>query len=542
MANSRTAVSAALALLLCAAAIGCASHESDQAGSGGSGGSGGSAGAPAGPSSLALSSPTLTMVPGEVRSLSVTASPPGVYRVRFALLGDARDASLDISELDTDESGAASVALTAPTESTTFTLRASSGDAVTQAGVSVSASGFATLQVKPVYDGKRSVTYWVASVRTGTTCAELSGKPIDDGDLKGSAPFAQVPQVSSVPVGPALAVTLRGGYSIAGCLDVANVRAGEVNQVSVELADLPMNLAETDLLMELGIASASPQEWATALDGVAMSSGEAMLGSASDDIGALLAAMAEATGNPADQTAFATTRAQKGWDGKLVVALGSSDVLRAQVLAWMASGADSLDSPSTFSGALRSAGKYPGPAVFELATVASIPAAEAGFSFTNQVPKWSAEPGDTVLLSTLLPFAPSRLLAALAEKAALVDVPTASTISEALAETLSCNAVAVALVASGASPGESYLGCDLACTEMLCQTALESLWQKARDASLSDPNGLGAVNVTASGEAGVDDNARPTGFSGSWVGSLKLGPALVPVNGPASAFLPPPPS
>jgi hypothetical protein len=77
---------------------------------------------------------------------------------------------------------------------------------------------------------------------------------------------------------------------------------------------------------------------------------------------------------------------------------------------------------------------------------------------------------------------------------------------------------------------------------MLCEAALVVLWQKARDASLTDPIGFSVVNVTASGDASVDDNARPTGFSGSWVGSLKVGTTLVPLDGPAAAFLPPPPS
>jgi hypothetical protein len=531
---------------LVAIAAGCGSDDAGAVpGTGGAGGGGGASGDPA---SLEFESPTLTMIPDEVQTVTVQATPPGQYRLRFALLGDARDASLDASEVDSDADGAASVRLTAPSSSTTFTLRASAGATVGQAGVSVSSSGFATLQITPLYTGKRGVAYWVASVRTGTTCAELSGKPLDDGDLMGTAPFGKVAQVSYVPVGPPLAVTVRGGYSVAGCLDIAEVRAGGSNPLTVAVADLPIKLSETDLVLELGIDGAEPQQWAAALEGVAARSTAAMLAGASDDVDALLAAMAVASGGQAGE--FAAARAGESWDSLLTVTLGggaAQTALRARVVAWMAKGAESLIDPSTFSGSLVSAGKYSGGAVIELTTVAGIAAEEAGFSKTNsENTSWKAEPGDTVLLGTKLGFQPSRLLTALAEPAALAEVPTATSLPQALANTLSCKEIALALVAPGPNPTEIYAGCNVACVRALCEDALVALWQRARDVSLAQPIGSSWVDVTAAGDATVDDMARPTGFSGSWVGSLSIatenGPAVVPLSGPAAASLSLPPS
>src|SRR5947208_3235585 len=57
---------------------------------------------------------TLELAPGEMRLVSVDAAPPARYEVRFALLGDALDASLDQSTVIADASGRATVRLHAP--------------------------------------------------------------------------------------------------------------------------------------------------------------------------------------------------------------------------------------------------------------------------------------------------------------------------------------------------------------------------------------------------------------------------------------------
>src|SRR2546427_3307 len=114
---SKISVVAALAIVLTGSA-GCMSSSDDSMAGKGGGGAGGN---PATPTKLAFDpATTLTMVPGDMRELSLDATPAAVYHVRFALLGDYKDDSLDKSEVDTDAKGHASVAITAPTAATTF--------------------------------------------------------------------------------------------------------------------------------------------------------------------------------------------------------------------------------------------------------------------------------------------------------------------------------------------------------------------------------------------------------------------------------------
>jgi hypothetical protein len=155
---------------------------------------------------------------------------------------------------------------------------------------------------------------------------------------------------------------------------------------------------------------------------------------------------------------------------------------------------------------------------------------------------WQAEPDDTVALGTTLFFIPSRLITALALVPAQKSAPSASSVPEAVSLLLSCDSVAQTLVKNGTSPGTlAYDGCAEACVHSLCESALQSLWQSARDASTSGVAATATLVVGATGAAGVDDYARPTAFTGSWVGSLNLDANAISVGGPASGAKPPPP-
>jgi hypothetical protein len=145
-----------VALALGVPTLGCMASGDDESALGGGGGFAGSTQPPNAPTSLTFDpADTLKLTPGETRELELNADPPpGVYRVRFTLLGDAENASLDRSEADTDPTGRTVVRLTAPTHATLFSLRASVGQSVSaSAAVSVSASGFANLAVVPNYTG-----------------------------------------------------------------------------------------------------------------------------------------------------------------------------------------------------------------------------------------------------------------------------------------------------------------------------------------------------------------------------------------------------
>ncbi|MBK7581852.1 MAG: hypothetical protein IPI67_16790 [Myxococcales bacterium] len=521
----------ALPLGVVCACVGCG----DGAAAPGDDGTGGSAGATSGPSALAFTpAETLKLVPGDVQTLTVQASPPGHYAVRFALLGDAKDAALDQSEVTTDTAGRADVVVTAPSSATTFSVRASSGDKVSASlGASVSAFGFATLQVTPSYTGKRSISSWVASVRTGVTCAELSGDLLADGDLKGSAPAGQSPQVEDVPVGPALAVTLRGAESIAGCKDVSEVDAGEVKAVTVPVLDLPMNLDGAELDLVLGLEGAK-EKWGALLGVDAVL---AALSPASNDAAALLSGMqAKAT----DVAAFTAARKTAGWDGLVETTLGGPSALRTWVKPWLTQGAEGLASPDTFRGHLSSASGVSSKIWLSLEQVAGADAAAAGFP-TQFLAAWQAHPDDSIALGVDLNLLPSRLLTALALGPAKAQVTGAGSVAEALAEVASCKKVAQTLVANGTAPGEAFNKCDASCCETLCEAAMNSLWQKASEASAEPLAPSASLVIAATANAIVDDLARPSSFSGTWVGNFSSGKNTEPVAGSASADKPPPP-
>jgi len=524
----------ALVLGACLACAGCGGDEE----AGGQGGTGGVAGATSGPTALSFDpNETLTLVPGEVRSVAVVATPPGQYLVRFALLGDAKDAALDKSEAATDASGRVEVAVTAPSSARTFSLRASAGEKVsTSLGVSVSDSGFASLQVSPDYGGKRTVSHWVASVRTGVTCAELSGELLTDGDLKGKAPFGKVPQIDDVPVGPGLAVTLRGAESIAGCKELGDLRAGEIEAVKVPVFDLPMRLDDTELELELGLDPVGSGKWPELLGVDAVL---AAFSPTNNDAAALLDAMHASTADVSAAAAFQSARKSGGWDALVQTAIGGPSALRQQLKPWLTQGAESFSSPNTFRGRLSGADGASGKAWLELSTVGGTDA-KTGFP-TTYLAAWNASPDDSVALGVDLVLLPSRLLAALALAPAKASVSGAGSTPDALAELASCDAVAKTLVAAGALPGEAFAKCDVKCATSLCEAGLVKLWAAAADAS-ADPGAPAAtLSVAATASASVDDFARPNAFDGTWVGNFAAGSASTTVSGPASAKQPAPP-
>ena len=523
-------------------ALGCSATSSEVDGlSGGSGGSGAGGSQSQGAQSVAFEDddPTLMMVPGEDRTLKVRVSPPGVYVVRFALLGDSKNAALDRSEATTDEQGVGEIELVAPTEPTTFSLRASVGTAVTdQKAVSVSASGFGTVQIVPRYQGERPISFWVGSVVTGTKCADLPGTPPPDGPLANTSLAEQAPRVEGVPVGPVLAVTLRAGHYAGGCTDVESIDADQLNEVLVSVVDRPMQLDETDLAIDLGVDTTAP-EWSSTVEAAIDALTTEMLGAGENDAAALLDAMNLATLDAADEVAFAAARSTGLWDDALVGQMGSASSLSSAVREWIRSGMETFESVTTFSGSLESAGASGGQAILHLDTVAGIDAATAGFAESNGDMSWSADPGDTVHLGGKLFWFPSKLLTAVAVGPAGDVVAGAVTVPEALSAIVDCGSVGTALVASGQAPGVAFGACDASCVEQLCDAALVTMWQRAEQASASSAS-IATLSVTAAGDATVDDEARPRAFDGSWVGTVDVGFAQLSIGGPAKAETPAP--
>ncbi len=529
----------ASSVLVCALmlASGCAgsasSASSDGLGSGGSATDSGTA------SSLEFEpgSP-LTLAPGEARELSVRAVPGGEYVVDFALLGDAENASLDRSQRLTSDDGTATVLLTAPTGSravTTFTVRASIGPAVrAEVAVSVSEAGFATLEIVPNYGGTRPVDSWVASVRTGTDCASLPSGPLPEADLSAaSSDGASPPRIEDVPVGGVVAVTLRAGFYASGCADVLELIADHENVIQVPVTDVPLRLDQTDLDVVLELDE-PPPEWSRWVEPLAAETADQLAAESGDDAVALLDAMQASTADGSEAAAFAEARTAQSWNTALRAFWGEATAeraLRDVALEWIQAGGEQLPREALL-GTLSPVGALAGEASLSLDRFAGVDAVRAGFSVDNRV-SWSAEPDDTVLLGATLSWRPSRWLTEAALPEAQLDVPLAETVPEALAVAVDCAGIGAALAGAADPPDSVYADCNVTCAAGLCEAALVELWQRVRTASTA----WSTFSLTAVGAAGVDDEARPASFEGTWLGTLEAS-TTQSLGGPARGTIP----
>ena len=503
----------------------CSASASDDAARATSmGPSGGAPSMPPAASSLGFEpNEVLRLVPDEAQTLQVVAQPPGVYQVRFALLGDLADASLDRSEAVTSPDGRVNLVLTAPSKNALFSVRASIGSAISaQRDVSVSASGYATVEVNPDYAGSRSPPYWIASARTDKRCEDLVGNPPPDGVFTGQSLANRAPQIFDVPVGGPIAVTLRAAWFASGCVNLEDLEPEKTTSVTVSVKDRPLELRETNLDVLLGL-DPPPALLDAFVAQTLVQTRQAFIGQAGSDVEALLDAMA--INNPG----FDAARKQQNWLLVLGIALraGGNEPLIEQINRLMSAGVAKLSARDTFRGHLMDSGNLEGHGWLTLDKVAGIDAPAAGFPRDITV-SWNAEPDDRVLLFAEIPVLPSKLLAALADAhSGAADVPSA------LSDT--CLLVGNTLAGNGVA----YETCDATCISKLCANALKAIWQRVHDGTAT-PADIANLEVSASGRASIDDHALPRGFQGSWVGALTHDKLRVSVGGPAQGSSSPP--
>jgi hypothetical protein len=249
-----------------------------------------------------------------------------------------------------------------------------------------------------------------------------------------------------------------------------------------------------------------------------------------NDVSALLDAMRDAT-PAANRDDFSTIREAHTWDAALGTAFGSgaNTRLRSPATRWMNAGLGAFFSANAFSGELSALSSG---ALFDLHSVAGVPAASAGFPTSFQT-TWSADSNDVLLIGTTLGFIPSRLVTALAAAPASAEFPQATSVAAALAQSVDCSLVAQTLLAHGAIAGSTaYTGCDQACTETACQNAVAALWQNASNSSGS---ASASLSFTGTGAAVVGDDASIASVSGSWIGELELGADTSAASGALNA-------
>ncbi|MCC6217444.1 MAG: hypothetical protein IT376_21485 [Polyangiaceae bacterium] len=483
------------------------------------------------PDAIRFTEPFLALLPGTSREVGVEVSPAGAYPLRLSLSETSSDASLDRSEVVTAADGRASFVLSAPSQPAVFAVTATGGDTATALPVSVSGAGFATLDIVPIYDGKRDVPYWAASVHAGATCSTLGSLPPPDGPLLGES-LTGNPRIEGVPIGPSLAVTVRAAWAIGGCKDAPGLVADSLATIEISASDVPLALAETDLVLGLGVGASRPWEEAASAVGAAIES--ALLGGAEDDVEALLDSMQLALPTPTARAGFATNRAEGQWDDALRGALGASagSAIRAAAADWISAGAARLSGPGVLEGRLTAEGST---FVLGLGPLLGVPAEDAGLpARVDEAVSWTSEPGDTVLLGATFAWCPSRLFGAVAVDPAKQAVAGAEDVPTALAIVVDCAGVGAALEAL--ATGDVAPGCATGCAEALCVEAVAAMWSRALAAT---PDGSATWTLGATATTRVDERARPSGFEGTWVGTLAVGALVVDVGGELSASTPP---
>lgn len=502
------------------------------------GGNGGTAGASTGVTLAFDSDEPLSLQRGDVATLTVQATPPGRYSIRFALLPGPEmtppgDAALNVTEQETTDDGLGTVDVTAPSAPTTFYVRASSAGAVSdQRLVTVNKTGLADLLVVPTYAGGRIVETWLAATTPNQTCATLPGGPLDDSLIWTSSTAMSV-DLRGVKADTQLAVVIRAERYAWGCATIEAAVEGVANRVQVPVTNVPIQLTESNVSLSLDLTDFEDM-FAGALAPVATALLDSMAADVDDDVSLLLDAMQ--THSDSNGVAFGAVRTAERWDAVVADRLGpnSARALRDPLERWFAEG------PRKAAGPLRATlsafGTDPTGARLVLTGVADKQPAALGFADESDA-VWYSPQGDQVVLGAALAFSTSAFVVGSAESPALLEVSGVDDIGEALATLLSCETLASVLVEYGQVPTESYAGCNLECTRDLCQTGVEAILAALSERSADAP---ATIEIAATGEGTVGSAAELVGLDGSWVGSLTVDSDRVELGGKVIAPAPAP--
>jgi hypothetical protein len=477
----------------------------------------------------------LVVAPGERRVVKVTVSPARQTTVRFALLDDPGTASLDASFANTNEAGEASVGLVASNQATRFRLRANVGTSTAAREVQVEGVGLAQVQVKPSYAGKRTITAWTLSAKANTSCSSLSSSLVD-GPLSVTVPTSEIPLLSNVPVGPSIAVLLRGGGLVSGCADVTNLFVGERREVSLSVVDVPLSLAQSRLHLTLSVAP-EPVGWSPLLTRWSARYRGAFLGGQEKAASALLDAMSLRV-TTETSVGFQQKRAAAGWDAALATAYAASgpDLLVDQ---WLPSAVSVLrEAPGPVDGILRAGATPTAAPLFQPSEVLRLVPTDGDkvglFDIT-----WKVDASDVLSAGGSITFAPTRMVGRALTEVVKAEVPGAVDGPAGLIAVARCEDVAAMLTSSS----QALAACDVGCATSLCESALRDMWERS---TRTDELAGNSAKLTfgATGPTSSDEQARVTGFSGTWVGSVadsaaKEGDTPAQLKGAASAVTDP---
>lgn len=462
-------------------------------------------------------STTLMLAPSETATVSVVVEPPRRQTVTFEILTEdpGFDGFLLKGQVQVGEDGRATVDLKAPTQPSTFILRASLGTTLQATrAVSVSDQGYGTLIAQPNYSGKRNISQWTASARAGITCEQLDSL-WTDGPLVATG--SQSATITSVPSGPSIALTIRGGELVSGCTTVKTLGADKTTTITVALADRPIDTGEGRLEVTLGVDSTSAG-YVTHLEEAISKGIAAFKGEASSEAELLLSRMSELL-TPEEADEFATTRQSVDMVSAIHTVWTTQTPLSTSVYDLLTDAADLIPGADTFVGELELNGSSSN---FFLTTAASVPAEESGF-FESSGWMATGEAGDTLVLGGALSYDPLVWLAAISESS------TEGGSAEVVVESGACSDVAVAIATS--SDGAPFGTCEEECLTTLCEEALADVFGEVTEEGVT----VASLQVGITGDVTLMGPALVKSLAGTWVGRLESEETAL--KGAASALL-----
>lgn len=512
--------------------LGCASSAGDGAKLDPSPSSGGSSAT--GTVVIKFLDPPLELAPREQRELQLVVTPARAHHVQLTLLGAESaatapdDAALDHAEVETNAAGLARVVLTAPSAPTTFALRAQVGSASATLPITMSSTALLTLILHPRYEGRRAFSGYTATAYPGVSCVEIApGMAPNAGLLVRANPDAPL-ELVDVPAAAKIAVVVSAGSVARGCTTVQSPLPRADTDVSVELKDVAINLAETKLdtlfALEAG-DTAFADELTSALSVVTL----ALRNDAESELSAVLDAMA-ASLSGSRRTTFDDARSEASWDTRLASA--GAEPLSKALERWSEQARPAL-SARTIEAKLAKNDDQGATPSLTLSRIGDAPAADIELSVDAD--SWATDTSDTLALAASVSWPASSLLTALVAAPARAETGLQD-VAAALSQVLGCQTLGERMTGGDEDSVVAFAQqCDAACATALCDGAVDALWQAARAASGSESTQL---SLQVSGAATLGAKTQIVSLSGNWVGRLSHGDEETQTGGAFAGFAP----
>jgi hypothetical protein len=482
------------------------------------------------------SSSGICLAPSQVVTVGIEG-PAGTV-VNLSLDGNYGDAALTTGQV-TLGATPANVTLECSSTTAVFTIVAQAGGQTVPLRVTVATSGSANVLASPIYAGHRLTPQFYATEYPLSTCAELTATSPDAGAAKWTAGPSGAPIALSVTAGERAAIQMRIGHYAFGCADVDPLVPSASIALPVQVYDIPMALALTNLAASFSFSfdGKGTSAWSSVASAATSRIKWAFFGAQSPDATVLLDAMAGVITAPADQAQFDQLRQAEQWDNATTTWLSARlPRIGDRAATWLNTAAADAIGPLLLQiGGATGTGTAP-------VVATSLGALSWDAAGITQPPafQWTADANDTIHLSGAIDLATTPLFAHQADLHAAETTKGAVDCPSAVAAGIDCVGLAKQLVVGA---GVSYGTCDATCTATLCASALAAVWKMAAAPAAGGADNI-HTTITASAPATVGDLAEPAYVNGGWLGNVSGAGAPTPftVSGMLLATEPPAPA